>query len=246
MSEVDFNCDCEDVSGYQTLSELRTRMMRRLGYSAQAANPPPGMADLLDDFLQSAQRILYLKNPDMRTERYFRWTMTPGVRYYGYATPDSSGDFTDISCDKFLQGTGVQWVGIEDLNGHWYELSKGIDPAWYTTDTQEGRPSAYELRSCIEVYPAPAGAYNLWIRGRFGIEPFAEDTDRTTIDSELVFLLALGNAKLHYKQEDANAVLTQAGTYLVELKAAQHGTRRYIPGTAKLAPAVRPTMTSFI
>ena len=31
----------------RTLAELRGDLMRRLGYGAQASNPPPGMADLL-------------------------------------------------------------------------------------------------------------------------------------------------------------------------------------------------------
>jgi hypothetical protein len=245
MSETDFNCDCEDVSGYETLSTLRARMMRRLGYAAQATNPPPGMAALIDEFLADAQRILYLKNPSLRTERYFRWTMTPGIRYYGYSTPDSEGDHTDISCDKFLQGEGIQWVGVEDTQGRWYTLRKGINPTWYTTVLQEGLPTHYDMRGCLEIFPAPNDSYKLWVRGRFAIEPFTADSDRTTIDDELVFLLALGNAKAHYGQPDAQHVLTQAGNYLLDLKAAKHGTRRYIPGAIQLPPAVQPTMTEF-
>jgi hypothetical protein len=246
VSEIDFNCTCESISGYSTLLTLRTRMMRRLGYSAQASNPPPGMADLLDDYLRSAQTILYTKNSALRTERFYRWTMVAGTRYYGVSDQDSAGEFTDITCGKGLDAYGVSWVGLEDLNGAWYPMSEGIDPVLYTNSTQEGIPSRYEIRSCIEVFPAPNAAYHLWIKGRFELEAFTSDTDRTTIDSELVFLLALGNAKLHYGQADAQATLTQAGNYLSDLKAGKYTTARFIPGTRRSVPPPQPTMTVFV
>jgi len=94
VSQADFNCDCVDSNSNETLLQLRTRLMRRLGYSAQATNPPPGMAELLDDFLRDAQDQLYMKNPVLRTERLYRWTMVPGISYSAFstttATPNSA------------------------------------------------------------------------------------------------------------------------------------------------------------
>lgn len=227
MSEItDFNCEC-DTSPYKTLSQLRRRMMVRLGYAAQADNPPPGMSDLLDDFLQSAQALIYEKEPTLRTNRWYRWTMTPGVRFYGINDND---DDTENPCPRSINPYHVKWVGFEDLNQAWYELIKGINPLYYTRTNQiQGWPSNYEIRSCIEIWPAPAGAYKLWMLGDFGLEPFTEDDDPTTVDDELVFLLALGNAKAHYGQRDADNVLTQANTRLLDLKAGKHATARYVP-----------------
>lgn len=246
MSEADFNCECVTISAHQTLLELRTRMMRRLGYSAQASNPPPGMADLLDDFLRDAQTQLYAKNPVLRTTRFYRWTMTEGIRYYGIKDNDSQTDFTDITCGKHLNEYQISWVGIEDLNGAWIPLVKGIDPTLYTTAAQPGLPACYEIASCIEVFPAPAYAYKLWIKGQFDLEPFEADTDRATINDQMVFLLALGNAKAHYGQKDAQSVLAQAGQYLIDIKAGKHATARYLPGTYRLPPAIQPIMTHYI
>lgn len=228
------------------MAQLRRRMLIRLGYAAQADNPPPGMVVFLTDFLQSAQKLLYIKNPSLRTERFYRWTMTPGVRYYGIKDNDSQTDFTDITCGKHLNEYQVTWVGLEDLNGAWLPLVDGIDPTYYTTAGQRGLPSNYEIRSCIEIFPAPNAAYKLWIKGQFDLEPFTADTDRTTIDSELVFLLALGNAKLDRGQRDAQDVLTEAGNYLKDVKSGKHGTRRYIPGTRPLPPAIQPRLITFI
>jgi hypothetical protein len=220
-------------------------MMVRLGFAGQADNPPPGIAEQLHDYLRSAQRVLYKKNPSLRTERFYRWTMIPGVRYYGISDNDSQTDFTDITCGKHLNEYSIRWVGLQNLNQAWIPMIQGIDPSYYTTASQEGIPSFYEIRSCIEVFPAPNAAYHLWIKGQFGLEPFTGDSDRTTIDSELVFLLALGRAKKQRGQPDANDILSEAGSYLADTISGKHGLKRYIPGTRPIPPAVQPTLIHF-
>lgn len=230
---IDFNCSCETESGFQTLAELRRRMMVRLGYAASADNPPPGMNDLLTEFLVSAQRDLYAQYNALRTGQFFLWRLSAEAgRFYGI-TANGDGD------EVCLKGLGeidlykITWVGIEDSDGVWYDLIRGIDPAMYTrlnsAGGSSGRPTHFEIRSCIEIFPKPDANYNLWIKGHFGLESFEEDDDRTTIDSELVFLLALGNAKGHYKQADANSVLKSADRRIQNLVAFAHQTARYVP-----------------
>lgn len=236
---ADFNCECSIDESYETLHALRRRMMVRLGYAAQANNPPPGMTDLLTDFLVSAQRTLYKKNPGLEQERFYSWTMEPGVRYYAISEGDTGcGDTVTLrQLDKYK----VSWVGFEDLNGAWLPLTKGIDPVLYTRASNlEGWPTNYEIRACIEIWPAPQAAYTLWVKANFGIEPFEEDSDQTSIDSELVFLTALADAKAHYGQRDAEKIAGRAGAYLLDVKAGKHLTARYIPGTKLLLPLPPP------
>lgn len=230
---VNFDCDCDDETSHETLAQLRSRMMVRLGYAAQASNPPPGMAALLNDFLQSAQRFLYQKYKPLRTERFYTWTMEPGVRLYGIGSNEEG-------CTKRLNVYKVTWVGVEDLNGAWLPLVEGIPPEFYTAVSRNGLPGRYEIRQCIEVFPPPAEAYSLRIKGHFGLEAFTADADKTTIDSELVFLWALANAKNHYGQPDADDIATQANTYLKTLVAGSHNTARYVPGTQQLAAVPAP------
>jgi hypothetical protein len=233
------NCECESVSPYKTLLELRTSMMRRLGYSAMASNPPAGMPELLTEFLQDAQQQIYNRpGVALRTRRFFKWTMVPGTRFY-----DVAGD--ESSCQA-LDPLKIEWVGVQDLQGAWYHLTQGIQPEFYTTGLQVARPSHYEIRSCIEIFPPPADASTLWIKGDFGLGAFSADSDRATIDDHLVFLLALGNAKAHYKQRDANMILTQAGNALAQAVAGRHMTARYIPGSRPEPPPPRPYMTTYI
>lgn len=247
MSQADFNCDCVDITSNLTLAQLRRRMMVRLGYAAMADNPPPGMNDLLDDFLRDAQEDLYRKNPSLRTERLFRWTMTPGISYYGLRQNDTETDFTDVSCTRHLNDNSfnVKWVGLQDLNNMWMPMACGINPTLYTTAQQEGLPQLYEIRSCIEVFPVPNAAYKLWIKGQMGLEPFIADTDQSTINSDLVFIWALATAKFHYGRKDAAQTEANAREALSDHVAGNHLTRRYVPGKIVPPPAVQPVMTDF-
>ncbi|MDE2098510.1 MAG: fibronectin type III domain-containing protein [Patescibacteria group bacterium] len=223
-----FNCNCTSPApdGWQvdTLANLRKRVAIRCGYAAQAANLPPGMASLINEFLRTAQNQLYRQHNEFRNKRMFAWQMEPNIRYYGL-TQDESG------CGA-LDPLSVEWVGFEDLNQAWYYLTAGIDPVMYTrAQISTGWPTNYEIRQCIEIFPAPRAPYTLWIKGRFGLTSFVNDTDVTTIDSECIYLLASGFLKQHYGQVDAASLMTQAENYTKQLVAGSHLTKRYVPRT---------------
>jgi hypothetical protein len=236
-----FNCTCnDDTTGFDTLDTLRNRLMVRLGFAAQLAAPPPGMPELLTSFLQEAQVLIYARHPSARTERIFTWTMAAGERHYDLpANREQSPSNPEGTCTRRLNPDRVTWVGVE-RGSRWYALQHGINPALYTSDRQ-GWPERYEIRQCIEVWPVPSDSTMLLrVKGHFGLDPFTAGTDRTTIDSTLVFLLALANAKAHYGQPDAGNYVTQFERHLGELTAGTHRTARYIPGILPRHQAVEP------
>lgn len=243
----DFNCDCTSwlstggQFNQETLGALRRRMMIKLGYAAQASNPPPGMKDFCNEYLQDAQIQLLKKFKAKNISRFFRWVMVPGQRYY--AMNGQAG-----GCDLTFDPDRVSWVGFEDLNRAWYNLIEGIPPEFYTrANINFGWPARYEMRGCIEIFPAPQAAYTLWVKADMTAQPFVDlnasdggDSNYTTIDSELVLLLATGNAKAARGQQDAQQVISQATTYLGALVAGSHRTARYIPRTRAQNPATPP------
>lgn len=227
-----FNATCsEGFYDAATLAELRYDVLVRLGYAAQAANPPPGMGILVDSFLQSAQRLLYRKYKALHTERIFTWQMTVGEQFYGLRN-----NLDD--CSKKLEPSKIRGAWVGDMNGAWIPLTRGINPSLYTSASYNGLPTRFEVRQMIEVFPAPDVAYTLRVQGDFGLLRFTENTDICTLDSEAVFLWALANAKNHYGQQDAKDVAAQANTLIGDLTAGTHGGRRYVPGEA--APCVPP------
>jgi hypothetical protein len=324
----DFNCECVDENDNLTLAQYRTRMLQRLGFAANATNPPPGMADMLTTFLQDAQAFLYLKYPALRTRRLFRWKLVQGERFYNMRGNDENwrpvdveliggspshvrfdedppadgtqiqlrpngedlpegldigrsyyvlnGSNTDDWCEIATtpNGTPIEFTGtleatallqpaatcvfnmepykniegawVEDVNGTWLPMAAGIPPWMYTTANQPSLPCRYEIRQCIEVFPAPNNSnYSLWIKGHFGKAAFSADGDKPTIDGQLVYLWALGNALDYYGKPAAAGVIAQAREHLGSLVAGTHGSRRYIPNTTPLPPAVVPLLAPY-
>lgn len=237
---INYNCECDDATDYQTLAVLRNRLMVRLGYAGQVNNPPPGMAALLTDFLQSSQRLLYMKYTELRTERFFTWNVEAGERLFDLDVND--GD----TCSKRLNALKLTWVGMEDAtgtaNGQWYPLTSGIPPEFYTSIDSRGFPTRYEIRQCLEIFPVPDHAMRLRVKGHFELTAFAADGDQTTINSELVFMWALATAKAHYGHPDANNIAAMANDYLSRLVGGKHGTKRYIPGGSITPPWTKPVM----
>lgn len=217
----------------ETLGELRLSLLERLGYAAQAANPPPGMKELLNNFLIRTQNRLYRKYRALQTPRYYYWTMVPGERFYGILSNE------DDSALK-LNPNRILGVWVEDLNGVWLPVVRGINPSFFTIVNRPGIPARYEVRQTIEVFPAPSQAYTLRVKGHFGLRRFTEDEDPCTIDSDLLFMWALARAKNHYGQPDAGDVAQEANDMLRQIVAETHGDQRYIPGEPEKAPATKP------
>lgn len=241
MPNFNFNCNCDDGAQVATLKNIRDRVMIRLGYAAQVDNPPPGMEVLLNSFIQGAQETIHSKYPGRRLSRLFSWLMTAGERYYGIADNDQQDPYNSFPCTKLLDPQHIEWVGFYDLNNTWTPLVHGIRPELYTrANITPGWPAFYEVRQCIEVFPAPQAAYTLVVKGSFGLLPFAEDTDVCTVDSEIIFNLALSDAKAHYRQPDADRYAARAAAMLGDQVAGDHQTARYIPGQRSEIPEPPP------
>jgi hypothetical protein len=231
---VGYNCECDDPNPSRTLGELWQELLVRLGMSAQTASPAPGMRALLVSFLQGAQRQLYRQYNVLRTERFFTWDLEPGVRFYDLA------DNADV-CTKELDPRMITWAGISDGDQAWRPLVCGIPPECYTNPVITSWPTRYEIRQCIELWPAPDNAnLKLRIKGHFGLEPFALDTDRCTIDDEAVLLFALARAKAHYGHPDARNYQIDAMNHIRYLTAGSHQTRRYVPSDREFISEAPP------
>ena len=232
-----YNCECDDGQPTVTLQQMRNRLARRLGFSVQVSMGalPVGMPELLDDFIRSTHELMYQRYSVMRLRRMFTWDMVAGQRFY-----DIDGNRDD--CPRILNPDKLEWVGVSQGDSSWRPLDCGINPVLYGS-AAAGIPSHYEIRQCIEVWPAPTDdTWQLRIKGDFGPTTLEADDDVLTVDPEAVFLQALANAKAHYGMADAANYASQATAYVRSRVAGSHQTRRYIPGSCVQPPAVRPLL----
>lgn len=195
---------------------------------------PPNATSLVTRMIISAQKSLFTRYELFRSRRWYSWAMTQGTRFYGVTAN------VEITPDKMFPGK-LEWVGINTNGQNWKPLICGIDPLLYT-GLNEGVPQYYDVRGCIEVWPAASASsvYTLMALGEFGLLPFAATTDLSSVDPHAIYLKATMDAKAYYKQSDAEIYQGDLERYIGDLTAQTHMTSRYIPGYVAPQPYTPP------
>ena len=160
--------------------------------------------------------------------------------------PESAGASTTLTTVNYqsLDSRRVEEVWVLDST-IWSPMTEGINTNRFN-ETGSAFPQNYEFRNYLEIWPIPDKAYTIYVKGHFGLLPFADDADITTIDDELVFLMALAGLKLHYGQADAGTYFRQGEVYLGKLVKEKHGNRRYIPNSNEDLVAIPEPTTTFV
>lgn len=190
----------------RTLGDLRSELQTRLGFgmSGQAGivNSP-----IMDSFLRSAQEQLYWQYEWRELVKSEERLTGAGQALYDY--PDG--------CNVERITLVAIWNGAA-----WQELDEGITLDERSLDVGVW-PLKYERFEQMELWPVPTGQLRMRREYVKALDPFAASSDRTSLPSELVFLMALANAKAHYKQADADRYATQLDGLLSRLKAKHRG-----------------------
>lgn len=190
----------------KTLGQLRSELQTRLGFgmSGQAGivNAP-----IMDSFLQDAQDQLY---PVCE----WRELCTSEERLTG-----SEQQFYDYPADCNVER--IQRIAVWN-GGEWQELVEGISLEQRSVNISN-YPLRYERRDQIELWPVPNGQYNMRTEYVKTLGRFTESNDRCSLPDRDVFLIALSNAKAHYRQPDAERYEKQADALLVRLRQKHRG-----------------------
>lgn len=197
---------------YRTLGELRSDLSRRLGFGAQGSS---GInSALLDTFLQNAQEQLHASFEWRNLIKYDDKVCGVGQTLLDYAD----------DCEQ----THIRDVAVYD-GSRWVPMKEGITFEMRSQDSTS-IPCRYERYAQMEVWPVPDQIYT--IRRYYVASParFTQDNDRASIDDGLIFLHAVANAKLHYKQNDGQAYANQLNAMLYKLKAKNRGQAVFVRG----------------
>lgn len=190
----------------KTLGQLRARLQTRLGFgqSGQAGivNSP-----IMDSFLQDAQDQLYMVC-DWRDLCAFEERLT-GTEQQFYDYP--------ADCNVERINSIAIWNG-----GEWQQLVEGISLAERSVELSSW-PLKYYRRDQFELWPVPNTQYRMRIDYVRTLGDFTDSNDRCSLPDPEVFLLALANAKAHYRQPDADRYQQQADALLARLRQAHRG-----------------------
>lgn len=212
---------------YRTLGDMRAELIRRLGYGAAGASAGV-ISATVDSFLYNAHVQIYWATDWKRLRKYADKTL--GVDQYLLDYPE----------DANPERIKAIWVNV---SGVWQEVKKGISEQDYTYQDNNSWPARYEEYAQIEVLPKSDAVYTVRIWYIQDLTRFSQDGDRSLVDDDLVFLHALANAKLHYKQPDGQVYQGQLESLLAKLKK-NSWTQRVFPSnnSENLAPLSKPVV----
>lgn len=198
----------QSATQFRTLESLRTELQARIGAAAGIAFAKP----LLDSFLQGAQTALYELVPWKHLRATHEIVVANGSVWY------------DLPADCDLER--IERVSIL-YGGSWLPLAEGIE-LHHRNFATPATPSRYEIRwnaaatgewkVQVELHPEPSEDGRLRIDYQRTCLPFAADDDTASIPTGPLFLHALTNAKLHYRQPDGPQYAQQLEAMLMELK----------------------------
>lgn len=212
----------------RTLKELREELTDLLGMSALQATAGSAL-HTLNGIIRRAQQQIYWEYDWDDLEEYFSFATVASTQ--DYAHPANGAGLS-------YEPRKIKSVHVVDTAGVWRPLHEGISPDHYT-DSTENIPCRFaRLNVQLRLWPTPDAVYTIQILAPVALSPLTADSDTTTLDSELVFLLAAAKAKRRYRQPDAQEYQNEFGLLLSRMRAANHGTRRYIPGDDR--PPVPP------
>lgn len=117
-------------------------------------------------------------------------------------------------------------------NNGWLPMDEGISPELYTLTATQFPRRYSRVGQYFEVWPTPDNTYKVKVFGYQALNSFVKDADVCTLDDQLVYLTAAGNAKAHdkFKHKDAPVYAKMAMDLRIQLMGANHGNKRYIPG----------------
>ena len=222
---------------YRTMGELRRRLRARLGFMTQGP-ASKNNDEVLTDILQEGHEFI-LGEVDPSTLRTVATIqLSPGSYLY---------DWHNDATDQDIDPSKVISICVEESETSREPLIQGITPRMREDRDLRDYPTRYDtLAGQMELWPVPAGEYDLIIEYTGGPGRFDRDSDRPSVPDRLVLQYALSVAKAHYRHSDASVAGQAFERMLSRFKIAQHENRRYIVGvTENLDPQVVRTADGY-
>jgi|SRR5215217_66790 len=191
----------------RTLGDIRSDIQSRCGFGSAGQAGVVNSA-LIDSMIRSAQKQLY---------EQFEWRVLDGVSERLTGADQQYYDYPEDCNLEEIKLIAINW------GGRFRPLKEGINLE-HRSLPSTGVPERYERRDQYELWPIPiSNQYTIRLEYTKVLKPLVVDSDRVSINDEIIFLFALSTAKQHYKQDDAATYSTQLDALLLRLKAKNRG-----------------------
>lgn len=221
---------------YRTLGELRVEVLARIGMGSQGTSGGANQT-LIDSFLRNGQMQLYRLQDWKHLEDYADFSTGVGQNVYDY--PIAGVMDPTIGCARDKRVLRVE----TNVAGQFVQLTEGITTSMWSTMDSPGQPERYDRYKQILIYPQ-ADTVNYIIRVWFiaDLGEFTQSDDPATLDDEMILLHAITNAKLHYRQPDAQAYQGQLDALLGSLRGQSFGSNGVYRRSDRSAPERKPVV----
>ena len=195
---------------YRTLGELRATLTARLGMGAMGASGGASQT-LMNSLLSNAQVQLYWAQDWKRLVAYEDKTLGVGQNQVDYPT----------ACARDTRILRIETV----QNGQWRRMTEGISTEHWSTMETQSFPTRFDRYAQVLVYPEADQVYTLrfWYVADLG--RFTVDSDRASLDDEMILLHAITNGKAHYRHPDASLYQGQMTTLMASLRGQSFNTQ---------------------
>lgn len=197
---------------HETLGEMRAEIAARLGYSAQGTQSAV-LTNKLNYYLKDAQEQLLYQFDDMLRKGIIDDKVVNSGQVLYDIDPAAEVDTVQ---ELFI------WFGAR-----WLKMIRGI-PFEGRDSVTTSVPTHWEIRlgttgqGQFEIWPPPGDNYKLGYEYQAVANNFTDDSDRSTVPSRLVLLMALGNAMDDYGKKGAEKIMRQVDMMLQRLRARQN------------------------
>ena len=210
----------------RNLGSLRQELRDRLGFASFGSQAGINTA-ILDSFLRQAQEQLYWEYIPREHIGTSSIQTNDGQKKYDWPDECNPDRLIIVTARDSTTSTPSTW-----------KLVEGIEYYHDDYDTPKTPPTRYERRDQIEVWPQPdSNKYFIDLEYVKRLNAFSVDSDKATLDADLILLLALTNSKAHYRHEDAQIYSQQFTRLLEKIKGGTIGEKRFVrAGRRKVDP----------
>lgn len=227
---------------YKTVGQLIDELKIRLGMLVQGP-VSSNIRPILVSFIQSAHDIIYADLYPNGQKKVCELRLQTWERIYDYHNDDEDEDIDPgfvesiwvinkpipptVNDDTPEQGMVIT-IPAPPVSYDAKRLIQGIDEA-LRSDATTGEPVYYDTHNKqLEIWPVPDSSdYVLRINYLKSAPQLTQDSHRCVVPDTLVFMLALGNAKSHYRHPDSGLYFDQYKKLMGLEKAKQHENKRY-------------------